>query len=297
MQITPCYVACYEHSPGKGRGQALPGRLDFRTNSASPKHRARPRWAYPAVVCSTGERTANAPEHKYPAFLNEGTLSALENRPRTRRMGRLVLSKPADDKVAYLTDPAPNTNEPELVELKKPLVAAGLACLLPGLGHLYQRRYAKGVLFMVCILSTYFFGWSIGGGKVVFAQWNPNAGIFDQRWHYVGQFWVGLPAWPALIQTMDSRPLGDNFMVAPELPGPRGFPGEQADWIEEFNRSFEMGTVYTLIAGILNLLVIFDAAGGPIGAVMEEELEKKKSPKTKDGREPDLATSGGGAKA
>ncbi len=64
------------------------------------------------------------------------------------------------------------------VDLKNPSLAAGLGWFWPGAGHLYQGRYAKGVLFMVCILSTYLFGLAIGGGRVVYASWTPA----DRRW-------------------------------------------------------------------------------------------------------------------
>ena len=178
-----------------------------------------------------------------------------------------------------MSDPATNQDDHELVELKNPLWAAGLALLLPGLGHLYQGRYAKGILFMACILPTYFFGWSLGGGRVVYAQWQPGGPILEQRLHYACQFWVGLPAWPALIQTLFGNPLGDEFMRAPELPLAPGAAGEEAEWHEKYHGSYEMGTVYTMIAGILNFLVIFDAAGGPIGATIEEEDKRKKKKK------------------
>ena len=43
------------------------------------------------------------------------------------------------------------------VELKDPVVAAFLAWLIPGAGHLYQGRIGKGLLFMTCILGTFFY--------------------------------------------------------------------------------------------------------------------------------------------
>ena len=60
--------------------------------------------------------------------------------------------------------------EPIEVELREPWLALFLAWLWPGAGHFYQRRYAKAVLFMVCILGTWFFGLSLGGGHVVYAS-------------------------------------------------------------------------------------------------------------------------------
>lgn len=182
------------------------------------------------------------------------------------------------DKSASLTETEKTSDNREHVELRNPLKAAGLALLWPGLGHLYQRRYAKGILFMICILPTYFFGWSIGGGKVVYA-WQGGVPLTSQRFHYVAQVWIGLPAWPAMIQSTFGNPLGDDFMAPPRLPQGAGDGGGKADWQQEYHRYFELGTVYTMIAGILNLLVIFDAAGGPIGAAVEEEDDSDKQKK------------------
>ena len=53
---------------------------------------------------------------------------------------------------------APHPYDPVEIDLRNPLLAAVLAWLWPGAGHLYQRRYGKGALLMVCILITYFFG-------------------------------------------------------------------------------------------------------------------------------------------
>ena len=40
------------------------------------------------------------------------------------------------------------------VDLRHPGTAAFLAWLWPGAGHVYQGRYAKGALFMICILLS-----------------------------------------------------------------------------------------------------------------------------------------------
>jgi hypothetical protein len=55
-------------------------------------------------------------------------------------------------------DQATASNAEEILEidLKNPGWAALLAWLWPGAGHLYQGRTAKGLLFMICILSTFF---------------------------------------------------------------------------------------------------------------------------------------------
>ena len=45
--------------------------------------------------------------------------------------------------------------EPVVVNLGNPYVAAALGWLIPGAGHFYQRRFAKGMLFMLCVLVSY----------------------------------------------------------------------------------------------------------------------------------------------
>src|SRR5262245_15772093 len=83
------------------------------------------------------------------------------------------------------------------IDLKDPRLAALLAWLVPGLGHFYQGRTAKGVLFFVCILGTFFYGLYIGNGQVVYASTTPT---MFARWQYAFQLGVGLPAMPALVQ-------------------------------------------------------------------------------------------------
>src|SRR5438105_10845450 len=90
----------------------------------------------------------------------------------------------------------PDTNTTLEIDLRDPPIAALLAWLWPGAGHLYQRRYAKGLLFMVCILGTYFFGLALGGGQCVYASFSSA----DFRWQYVCQLGVGVPALPAVPQ-------------------------------------------------------------------------------------------------
>ncbi len=159
----------------------------------------------------------------------------------------------------------------EAVELKDPLIAAGLAFLIPGLGHLYQGRMAKGFLFLVSILSIYFFGLALSDGKAVYASWTPE----DTRYYYLCQIWVGLPALPALLQSYLVRhghdPLLGGFMAPPTSMA------QLNDWYRTLNVYFDLGTVYTTIAGLLNVLVIYDAWGGP--SMYEAEEERKRAEK------------------
>ena len=160
------------------------------------------------------------------------------------------------------------------VDLKDPLLAAFLAWLIPGAGHLYQGRIGKGVLFLVCILATFFFGLYLGQGRVVYASMRTQ----DRRLPYFCQIGAGLPALPALVQAQrvrqGKRPLWGGFMAPPQLTGrfpsknTSGkdvfHPDELAKWHYELHGYFELGTVYTMIAGLLNVLVIYDAWAGPM---------------------------------
>ncbi len=182
------------------------------------------------------------------------------------------------------------------IELRDPRLAAFLAWLIPGSGHLYQGRTGKGILFMACILSTFFFGLYLGDGRVVYASMRSE----DRRLPYLCQIGVGLPALPALVQANRMRnqsrpkaPLWNGFMAPPRMVHqvvPSGsidpadaqrlpqtdayvvnMRDEQHDWIEELHGYFELGTVYTMIAGLLNVLAIYDAWGGPLLIVEEKD--------------------------
>ena len=52
-------------------------------------------------------------------------------------------------------------------------------------------------------------------------------------------------------------------------------------WTSESQHGFEIGTLYTIVAGLLNILAVYDAYAGP---VLPPEEEKKKSPES-DGDE------------
>ncbi len=160
------------------------------------------------------------------------------------------------------------------IDLRNRSLAALLAWLLPGAGHFYQGRHTKGSLFLVCILTTWVIGFALGGGHVVYASWQPG----DRRWHYALQAGVGVAALPALIQgnlmrqrtnrdgsTMENyRPYWGGFMAPPLRPVFEDRADEVSAWYAVHGAGYEMGTWYTMIAGLLNILVIYDAYAGPL---------------------------------
>ena len=190
-----------------------------------------------------------------------------------------------------------STSEENLspVTLRDPGLSALLAWLVPGLGHAYQGRWAKAIIFFVCIMSTFAYGLylgsseKVGWGRVVYASWQPG----EKRLYYFCQLGVGLPALPALIQAIRVRggkePFG-SFMAPPSFePGMRdNVPPSQVtlDTIHRrLARYFELGTIYTSIAGLLNVLVILDAWAGPVitsvpGKEEEEETESEEDRET-----------------
>jgi len=165
-------------------------------------------------------------------------------------------------------------DQPLVIELKTPWLAALLAWAVPGLGHLYQGRTGKGVLFFLCVLGTFLYGSYLGDGKVVYAS---MPGQDPWRWQYYCQAGVGLPALPAWIQRNRALggkpPLWGGWMAPPagtrtpwvdDSGKTSTQPDELAAWIVGMHPRHELGTVFTVIAGLLNLLVICDAYAGPL---------------------------------
>jgi hypothetical protein len=176
------------------------------------------------------------------------------------------------------------------VDLKDPVLAGFLAWLIPGAGHMYQGRHAKGLLFFVCILGTFIYGMFLGRGQCVYAQWEPAS---MRRYSYLCQLGAGLPALPALVGAMRSsqekatlpflsepwymppRPVDprDNTPLPPRSENYRGEKTELDVWYEKYSRGFELGTVFTMIAGLLNILAVFDALSGPAASASGRKEE------------------------
>lgn len=227
------------------------------------------------------------------------------------------------------TDSATGDGVPE-IDLRNARLAAFLAWLVPGLGHLYQRRTGKGLLFMITILSTFAYGMYLGDGRVVYASTTKlpiptglsrrafqDVMLSFDRWQYFCQLPVGVVALPAYVQTWrveSGKPpldlFGDNFERPPYTPGQvayfygdrenrqispelkakyfetKDFGGnivehatEQQKWNHDLNYDFELGTVFTMIAGLLNVLAICDARWGPLVTLHppDDQTDGKKS--------------------
>jgi len=209
-----------------------------------------------------------------------------------------------------------------------------LSYLVPGLGQIVQGRVAKGLLFGVCIYTLFFYGLYLGSGSVTLRgrtyrvssnvylpdtveDEKANRGLtalaqnLYNRPQFAGQFWVGIAAWPAIVQYLsyDRReaaaaedevsrlyaqleqkvdadeearirrriqeleeskalrhPVLGTFMREPS-PEAVNAVSNAGD------KRLELAWVYTVIAGVLNIMVIYDALAGPAFAAKDHDSE------------------------
>ncbi|HEY2784993.1 MAG TPA: DUF6677 family protein [Fimbriiglobus sp.] len=198
----------------------------------------------------------------------------------------------------------PTSAHPAHPEKRRDFLAAFLSFLLPGLGQVMQGRIAKGVLFFVCLNALFFYGMMMGRWKNV---WLPDVSklppvefairgtrivvpdgplkSISYRPQFLGQMFIGVAAWPAMLQyaTFDRNkaegPLFGTYQRTPpqDVEEAREQGAENVATLNDLQRDgdkrWDLGWVFTVIAGVLNLLVIYDAFAGPV--ILPEEDEKK----------------------
>ena len=160
-------------------------------------------------------------------------------------------------------------------------LGAFLSYLVPGLGQIYQGRHGKGALFMISLLGMFFLGQAMGNWQNVYihslegARGGRGLTILD-RWHYGGQFWIGIAAWPALMQHFNVWPVKEP----PFLHSFQRMPSEaeQNRFFVNNDKSPDLGWVYTVVAGMLNILVMYDAYAGPVILVRRVTKEAAVAP-------------------
>ncbi len=171
-------------------------------------------------------------------------------------------------------------------------LAAFLSYLIPGLGQITQRRYAKGIIYFVCLYGMFFYGMALGDWKNVWLANASNQSVVIKlpvvgvladfprdlayRKEFAGQFFIGVVAWPAVIQylTTEPIPMSQGVDDTPNwTPAPRPFLGHMMQPVSEAtlnklqadgNRMYDLGWVLTIIAGVLNILAVYDALSGPM---------------------------------
>jgi len=167
------------------------------------------------------------------------------------------------------------------INLRNPFIAGILAWLVPGLGHYYQGRYHKALIFFFCIVPTLVAGCAlassaeVGTARNVYWSWRSA----DPRFWWLAQAPLGIFAIPSWIQALQinagEAPVFGSFMAPPRLhPGDRSGVPPVLDTIRQKMPYYELGTYLTVIAGLMNLLVIFDAVDGPFAGKREEQNAK-----------------------
>ena len=212
------------------------------------------------------------------------------------------------------------------IELKNRWMALLLAWLFPGLGHLYQGRTVKGILFAVCLVPLIAAGiwmgsyWREvppdGGGFQSMPQAAPQAastvegnsqaapqaapsesrelmlgrcGYFswrtgDKRLYFIPQAANAAVALPALIQSRRVEQGKEPFLYGlgapPRLPSQNNRQPTFNEILLALDSWFDLGTIFLAVAGLLNVLVLFDAFAGP--AWMRPDDKKNDSLKEKN---------------
>jgi TM2 domain-containing membrane protein YozV len=179
----------------------------------------------------------------------------------------------------------PKVIEPAPAQHEYSAWAGFLSYVVPGLGQIYQGRVGKGLLFLVCLYGLFFYGMALGSWKNVFLPdtarlnnpWGlptPLANLYN-RMQFAGQFWIGAAAWPAVWQylTYDDRQNGPRFFGDFE----RTPPEEAINKLQQDgDKTWDLGWVYTVIAGVLNILVIYDAFAGPAFGEGEQSQQARR---------------------
>jgi hypothetical protein len=116
--------------------------------------------------------------------------------------------------------------------------------LVPGGGYWLLGERVRAVIVGVSVVAVFAMGMLIGGVRVVDAPTVLGIGPLLEKPWFMGQVLIG--------------PIGVAAAIAAEH-----VDGPDADYRTEHvatSRSWEIGTLYTAVAGMLNLLVIIDAA-------------------------------------
>ncbi len=137
------------------------------------------------------------------------------------------MANPQSSALPRNTKAAPQTNS-------MTMIAPIAAWLVPGLGHLIQRRYIRGALLMASIFTMFFVGLGMQGKVYAF-----NTGDLLDILGFVGDLGTGL-----------------LYIAARAM-----------DWgVGNIHRAVaDYGTKYIVVAGLLNVIAIVDAHHIAIG--------------------------------
>jgi TM2 domain-containing membrane protein YozV len=218
---------------------------------------------------------------------------AVSTSPQRQQGALLALRAGEQQRECFMSNSIPSGSRRSPAAKTQPLDpwAAFLSYLIPGLGQIYQGRVAKGLLFCVALYTLFGYGMYLGHGmnvylpdetklprifliskgNVVLTDGLELKGVFaavGHRIHFLGQMWIGVAAWPAVWQylnfdeTKESLPLIGSFERTPAEAIVNQIQNED-------DKTWDLGWVFTVIAGVLNIMVIYDALAGPAFGTVE----------------------------
>src|SRR2546422_3329688 len=132
------------------------------------------------------------------------------------------------------TEKAATASAPEYPLTKLAIVAPIVGWLIPGAGHLIQKRYVRGILLMVSVVAMFLIGLGMNG-----RVYGPNGGDILEMLGFVGDLGSGALYFLARI-------MGWGQAAAAHAT---------ADY----------GKTFVIVAGLLNFIAAADAHHIPLG--------------------------------
>ncbi len=138
------------------------------------------------------------------------------------------MSEPTPSSTQQPQPPAPPPQVAPQTAVANPLLAAVLAWLVPGAGHLFLKRGRRALLFFVLVFVALVIGCKLQGNLYTPVEGQPLT----------------------LLATLGSMGMGIPYFVLRYLLDYHG---------EVMASGYEYGTAFVLTAGLMNLLLVLDA--------------------------------------
>lgn len=157
-------------------------------------------------------------------------------------------------------------------------LAAVLALLVPGAGHIYIGRVKRGLIIFLTITATFWAGIAMGGVMTCDVRY--------ERWWFAAEMLTGVNG--VVGWHRQNQVYRDLDRDIPSQPGPRGQrPSDPRMAVDSYLVDNEIALVYPVdiaarayagVAGLLNLLCVFDAATLALMGVTGEDPDDEPTP-------------------
>jgi hypothetical protein len=194
------------------------------------------------------------------------------------------------------------------------LAVPGLGQVYQGLSGKLWPRLLKGCFFLIAVWGMFFYGFARSHWRNVylphvqeqFLEEDQAAGRLNKAYYFFGsplppllgnilqrpqyalQFWAGAAAWPALWNYyFPDWPIFGKYQESPGSLRKNDMVTRRQHWSafeaednalqrsEEMGRLWDIYWIYTVIAGAMNLLVVYDAYAGPVRYRRSEKKDKE----------------------